>query len=164
MSNLWELIQKLKDKMLQQEKPEEKPEEPERSEEFKKAVLFVLKWEGGYNNDPNDSGKETNFGISKKSYPDEDIKNMTIERARKIYYENYWLKADCDNLPGPMNLIVFDTAVNCGVSRAKEFLTASSDWQDFLFRRIDFYTKCSKANIYLRGWINRVVDLYKEVK
>lgn len=132
--------------------------------DFEKAIDFVLKWEGGYSNDPNDPGGETKYGISKKSYPKEDIKNMTLERAKKIYYENYWLKAGCDKLPEPMNLVMFDTAVNMGRSRAKQFLSASTDWRDYLLRRIQFYTKLKTAKYYIRGWVNRVIDLYNVSK
>ena len=133
-------------------------------ENFEEAIKFILKWEGGYTNDPNDPGGETNFGISKRSYPHEDIKNMTIKRAKEIYYQNYWLKAECDKLPTPLDVIVFDTAVNCGRSRAKEFMLSSLGWQDYLFRRIEFYAGLKTAKYYLRGWVNRVIDLYHLIK
>jgi len=130
--------------------------------DFERAVEFVLKWEGGYVKD--DPGGETNFGISKNSYPELDISSLTVEQVKPIYYQDYWLKAGCDELNQPLDIIVFDTAVNMGVSKAKEFLEESSDWKDYLFLRIEFYTESSKSNVYLRGWINRVVDLYKEGK
>ena len=121
--------------------------------------------EGGYSNDPNDSGGETKYGISKKSYPNEDIKNMTLERAKKIYYENYWLKAGCQHMKWPLNLIVFDTAVNCGRSRAEKLWDKSyNDWRDYLLRRIEFYAGLENAKYYLRGWVNRVIDLYNLIK
>jgi len=132
--------------------------------EFEKAIKFVLKWEGGYSNDPNDSGGETKYGISKKSYPNLDIKNLTIEKAKEIYYRDYWLKANCDKLFSPLNIIVFDTAVNCGRSRANEFLISSLGWQDYLFRRIGFYAGLKNAKYYLRGWVNRIIDLYNLIK
>lgn len=132
--------------------------------DFRKALKFVLKWEGGYVNDPNDPGGETKYGISKKAYPHEDIKNMTIERATKIYYENYWLKAGCDTLPFPFDIIIFDTSVNMGRRKAMELLNTYSDWRDYLLKRIEFYSKLKTAKYYLRGWINRVMDLYNLVK
>lgn len=132
--------------------------------EFERAIKFVLKWEGGYTNNPKDPGGETKYGISKKSYPTIDIKNLTLNRAKEIYHQNYWLKADCDKLSFPFNLIVFDTAVNCGVRRAKKFMTNSLGWQDYLFNRIEFYAGLKTAKYFLRGWINRVIDLYKEIK
>ena len=54
------------------------------------AIKLTLIHEGGYVNDPNDAGGETNFGISKREYPNEDIKNMTRERAIELYKEGYW--------------------------------------------------------------------------
>ena len=139
----------------------EKPKEPKRT--FEDALKFVLKWEGGYSNDPNDPGGETKFGISKRSYPNLDIKNLTVKQAKEIYFQNYWLKAGCDKLTSPLDIIVFDTAVNMGVSRAKEFLGVSADWRDYLIRRIVFYAGLGTAKLYIRGWVNRVVDLYKNV-
>ena len=169
------LIEELKEKIKEKEEPKEEPEEPKEIEvTFEDALKFVLKWEGFISNDPQDPGGLTIWGISYRSHKeavlemerliDEAKKEEAFEIAEKIYYENYWLKAGCDKLTSPLDIIMFDTAVNLGVSRAKEFLTTSSNWEDYLFKRIDFYTKCEKANLYLKGWVNRVVALYKEVK
>ena len=132
--------------------------------DFNKALKFVLKWEGGYSNDPRDPGGETNFGISKRSYPNEDIKNMTLDRAKEIYYQNYWLKAGCDDLPYPFNIVVFDTAVNMGRSRAIKFIDPYNDWRDYLLKRLYTYSKFKQAKLYFRGWANRTLDLYKLIK
>jgi len=134
------------------------------NKEFEKAISFVLEHEGGYSNDPNDPGGETKFGISKRSYPELDISKLTLKQAKEIYYKNYWLKAGCNELPFPFNIIVFDTAVNMGRRRAIEFLNAYNDWRDYLLKRIVFYSKCKNAKIYIRGWVNRVVDLYILIK
>ena len=40
---------------------------------FDEIIEQVLEHEGGYVDDPTDSGGETKYGISKKAYPDEDI-------------------------------------------------------------------------------------------
>lgn len=130
------------------------------NKDFDKALKFILKWEGGYSNDPRDPGGETKFGISKRSYPELDISKLTLKQAKEIYYKNYWLKAGCNELPFPFNIVVFDTAVNMGMRRAIEFLNAYNDWRDYLLKRIAFYSKCKNAKIYIRGWVNRVVDLY----
>ncbi len=68
--------------------------------------------EGGYVDDPEDPGGETNFGISKRSYPEEDIKNMTLERAKLLYKRDFWGPAGCDALPEVMKFQMFDLAVN----------------------------------------------------
>jgi len=58
--------------------------------DFSQAVEILLEIEGGYVNNPSDPGGETNFGISKKSYPDLNIKNLTKENAKKIYLKDFW--------------------------------------------------------------------------
>jgi lysozyme family protein len=134
---------------------------------FEQSLAFVLKWEGGYSFDPNDPGGETNFGISKKSHPDLDIKNLTLEQAKEIYKNEYWNKCRCNVFEWPYDIILFDTAVNLGVTKALIFLQENStSWSDFLFARIGFYCKISPKtkDRFLRGWINRVLDLYSEIK
>ncbi len=53
-------------------------------------TLRIIELEGGYSNDPDDRGGETNFGISKRSYPHIDIKNLTAQGAMTIYESNVW--------------------------------------------------------------------------
>jgi lysozyme family protein len=95
--------------------------------DWDKAITFVLKMEGGYTLDPNDPGGETQFGISKKSYPNLDIKNLTIEHAREIYHRDFWAPCRCADLPAPLAIAVFDTAVNQGVTVAKRLLQIALD-------------------------------------
>jgi len=64
--------------------------------DFNKSIEIVFKNEGGYVNNPNDPGGETNFGISKANYPFTDIKNLTKDEAKKIYYNDFWLKNKLD--------------------------------------------------------------------
>lgn len=129
---------------------------------FDKAIEFTLKWEGGYVDDPDDPGGETFFGISKKAYPNVDIKNLTVSKAKKIYYKDYWIAAGCNNLPTPENIALFDTAVNIGVSKAIKIREEAENWQDILLARVSYYVKLAEkkwARKYLRGWLNRTVDL-----
>jgi lysozyme family protein len=90
--------------------------------DFDSALTKVLRYEGGYVNDPRDPGGETNFGISKRAYPKEDIAGMTRERAAEIYRRDYWLPAHCDMVSSALRPLYFDTAVNCGVSTAIKML------------------------------------------
>lgn len=94
------------------------------NDDWDKAIDFVLRMEGGSEaeNDPNDPGGLTKFGISKKAYPGEDIAALTLERARELYRRDYWQACRCDELPSPFAVAVFDTAVNQGVGRAKRLL------------------------------------------
>lgn len=130
-------------------------------ENFLKAIEFVLKWEGVYSNRQDDPGSETKWGISKKAYPHLNIKDLTKEQAIEIYRKDYWNKCNCDNLPYPLDIIVFDTAVNCGVQRALTWYQEYPVWSHYLLRRIKHYAEIGqKYPQFLRGWINRVVDLF----
>ncbi len=128
--------------------------------DLEQALDFVLKWEGGYVFDPLDPGGETNFGISKRAYPMLDVKSLTREEAADIYRHDYWDKAGCEGLSWPLDMVVFDTAVNLGVRRALEFLSRTGVWQGYIIERIDYYNKLNKRR-YMHGWINRAVDLYR---
>ncbi len=132
-------------------------------ENFEKSVAFVLKHEGGYVNNSNDPGGETKFGISRRAYPDLDIANLTEQDAKDIYWRDYWDKAGCGELAWPTCLCVMDTAVNMGVTKAQAFLNTSYDWQDYLIHRIAYYNGINSKE-FLRGWINRVIDLWNEVR
>ena len=132
--------------------------------DFDTAFDFVIEWEGGLVNDPNDPGGLTKYGISQRAYPQLDIENLTIYDVKKIYYKDYWLKSGCDKLVPPMDIIVFDCAVNMGVDRAKEFLNESSDWRDYLLLRLYTYSQFKQAPLYFRGWANRTLNLYNQVK
>ena len=97
------------------------------TETFKKAFKLVIGHEGGYVNDPSDPGGETKYGIAKRSYPDVDIKNLTLEQAEEIYYRDFWKfkKLDLDRVAefSPEAAIeLFDTGVNMGIVRAAKFL------------------------------------------
>jgi lysozyme family protein len=52
---------------------------------FDKAFDRLMGHEGGYTDNPKDPGGETNWGISKRSYPSVDIKNLTREQAGVLY-------------------------------------------------------------------------------
>ena len=93
--------------------------------DFEQAVALILKHEGGYVHDKNDPGGETNYGISKRAYPAEDIKALTPERAKALYRRDYWDAIRGPELPFPVALVVFDMAVNAGVSAAVKLLQRS---------------------------------------
>ncbi len=98
---------------------------------FEAAFKKLLVHEGGYVDSRNDPGGETKYGISKRSYPLEDIKNLTEERAAMIYRRDFWGPAGCDALPDAARFQVFDMAVHSGVSRAiKTVQKAVGETQD----------------------------------
>lgn len=79
---------------------------------YKECSDFVVAREGNYVNDPKDPGGETKYGISKRFNKDEDIKNLTRERAVEIYREKYWKQSGANRLSPPLDLVVFDNKVN----------------------------------------------------
>ena len=141
---------------------------------FEKALNFVLKWEGFISEDIRDKGKLTIWGISSRSYKDavkemkrliaNEEKDKAFKIAKKIYYQNYWLKCGCDKKIYPANIIIFDTAVNMGKKRALEIYKKSTGWEDYLLERLYAYSKFKQAKLYFRGWANRVLDLYRLIK
>lgn len=132
---------------------------------FDKIIDFVLKSEGGYVNNPNDPGGETKYGISKKAYPNLDIKNLTLEQAKDIYRKDYWDKVKGDSLPYPLDMCVMDMAVNAGVVASLNVLKYSKDYKDFLLLRVNHYISITQKNPRLKefilGWIIRVNNLRK---
>lgn len=61
---------------------------------FKRTMIPELgDTENGYVNSPTDRGGETKYGISKRAFPNVDIKNLTLEGARALAFEHYWKPA-----------------------------------------------------------------------
>jgi lysozyme family protein len=144
---------------------------------FERCVDFVLKQEGGYVNDPQDSGGETKFGISKKAFPHLDIAHLTIEQAREIYRRHYWDTVRGDELPPGVALMVFDLAVNAGVHRSVCLLQRACGVEEdgilgpvtmqaaqavdpmaLCAVRVEFYRSLPKYPIFGHGWIRRSND------
>lgn len=89
---------------------------------FEEAFKNTLLHEGGYVNDPQDPGGETKYGVSKRSYPHIDIKNLTLDDAKKIYYEDFWLKQKCNVIQKDLAAKLFDLSVNVGTKQAGLFM------------------------------------------
>jgi lysozyme family protein len=83
---------------------------------FETAFNRTIGIEKGYSNDPNDPGGETNWGISKRAYPQLDIRNLTREDAKAIYLRDYWDKVR--GIPDSVKFQMFDFAVNSGIGNA----------------------------------------------
>jgi lysozyme family protein len=81
---------------------------------FNNVMQNIRQVEGGYSNNPNDKGGETNFGISKRSYPNLDIKNLNREQADSIYMNDYYKKSHIDAMPQQLQSSVMDSVVNHG--------------------------------------------------
>lgn len=143
---------------------------------FDTAFDRLLGHEGGYVNHPKDPGGETNWGISKRSYPNVDIKNLTREQAAQIYLRDFW--QPLGEAPAAVKFQAFDFAVNSGIQTAIRKLQAaigvaddghwgaisaaklaSMEVNDVLLRymaqRLRFWVKCSAWPTMGAGWVNR---------
>lgn len=151
------------------------------SEKFLKAINRVLGNEGGYVNDPQDPGGETNWGISKRSYPSLSIKELTRDQAIAIYEKDFWIPAHCEELSDGAGYQLLDSAVNHGISQSihliqralgiaddgifgthtLETLQATSETDFimlFLAERLEFMSKLKKWDRFGRGWARRIAE------
>lgn len=92
---------------------------------FDTAFDRLIGHEGGYTPGKDDPGGETNWGISKRSYPDLDIKALTREDARQIYLRDFWNRIHADELHDGVAFQGFDFAVNSGIETAVRKLQAA---------------------------------------
>ena len=86
--------------------------------DFNKAIGKTLSKEGGsrFTDDPHDRGGATKYGISQRSYPNLDIRNLTEHQAREIYKRDFWDRIRGDEVSSqPVAENIFDTCVNMGV-------------------------------------------------
>jgi lysozyme family protein len=101
--------------------------------DIKKDVIGqIIEIEGGYVNDPDDSGGETKYGITKRvavanGYTG-DMKDLPYDLAFEIYEERYWNRMKLDPISAASEEVAMelaDTAINMGVTRAGKFLQRS---------------------------------------
>lgn len=101
-------------------------------ENFQAALAAVLRFEGGYVDDPRDPGGATARGVTQvtlaafrgRPVGKAEVAALTAEEAAAIYRRMYWDAVRGDELPGGVDLAVFDLAVNSGPGRAARMLQA----------------------------------------
>lgn len=147
---------------------------------FENCIGHILKWEGGYDNNPSDPGGETKYGIDKRSHPTVDIKNLTLTDAIEIYRVDYWQKNRLDEMPVYLRLAYFDCVVNQGPGAAVKFLQRAlgvkvdmdlgpvtlaalqkagiSIVGQFLSERFMHYVQLDTFSTFGKGWTKRLVD------
>jgi lysozyme family protein len=99
---------------------------------FDEAIAKLRPIEGGYTNDPSDSGGETNHGITiavaRAHGYFGPMKDMPRDEAVRIYHEHYWTPLALSTIAGlskPIALELFDTEVNLPSGMAAKFLQRS---------------------------------------
>ena len=167
------------------------------SKAFNLSFENVIGVEGGYTQDPEDTGNwtggrkgvgklnGTKYGVSAASYPSLDIKSITLDDAKAIYYRDYWQVINGDAFPFSISNALFDCAVNSGCSSATKLLQRSlgvvSDGKigkqtiaaaqakdqtelliDFLTARAVFYARLAKFELYGKGWMKRLFIVHQQ--
>ncbi len=144
-------------------------------ERFDRCLREVLRWEGGFVDDPRDPGGTTNRGVTLAtarafhldSDRDGDVDAADVRRlsqadAARVYRQAYWLKAGCGRLEPGLDLLVFDSAVNQGPAFALRLLaqTATLAGRARLERiralREARYRSLSSFPTFGRGWLRRL--------
>lgn len=136
---------------------------------FDKALAQVLKWEGGYVEHPADPGGATAYGVTQATYDAwrrkqgtevRPVREIDRSEVEAIYWQQYWLRAGCDQLePAALALVVFDAAVNSGVGAALKWLQETRDWREYNTLRLDFLVGLSTWASFGKGWTRRIADL-----
>ena len=153
---------------------------------FELALELILKHEGGYVNHPRDPGGATNMGITMRTYQHyfgtekdvDDLKNIPYSHVHTIYYNGYWKTVRGDELPGGIDVAVFDMAVNAGPRRATKMLqqvlgvvvdgvigeqtlgvakkkNPVEVIKMYTKAREDYYRSLKAFEVFGKGWLNR---------
>lgn len=156
---------------------------------FQPSLAFVLKDEGGNDDDPADHGGRTSRGITQREYdawrgeqalPTQDVWDAPQTEIDSIYYEEYWYPLG-NAFPTGIDYLYFDMAVNAGPNRAaillQRALGVTEDGRIGPVTRqaveaadpkklIADYTTAKRAFYtslhqprFLKGWLNRCNDV-----
>lgn len=105
---------------------------------FDTCVNFVLgtSIEGGLSDHPSDPGGRTNMGVTQRrldsariSHPGlslpRKVDDLTRDQVVAIYRVCEWAWIQGNRLPGPLALLMFDSAINQGATKAVECLQSA---------------------------------------
>lgn len=172
------------------------------STRFQYCLAKVLGHEGGLSDHKADRGGLTNFGVTQKTYDDframrgmhkQGVERIDIDEVEMIYM-GYWRDCKADRMPEPLDLFVFDCAINSGPARAIKLLQralgipADGLWgpqtidalqEEISAGRVDelchiylneregwyheIVARDDSQGVFLKGWINRLTNLSKEL-
>lgn len=160
---------------------------------FDQAFERLIGHEGKFTDDRQDRGNwttgvigkgqlnGTKYGISAMTYPDLDIRNLTLARAKIIYKRDWWDKINAESLHSAIVFQVWDFAVNAGMGTAKRKLQKAVgvaedgiigkktlqaiqavELNDVLLKfnaeKLKHYTSLSTWSRYGKGWTIRTAE------
>jgi lysozyme family protein len=193
--------------------PTQNISENNKLEAYKNATLFVyflmtnrfldiyrivMEYEGGYVNHPNDPGGETYKGISRRAHSNwegwkfiDQRKPVPENLVQKFYYDNYWTRLRCEEIPYPVGEYLFDFGVNAGITRAVITVQRALNnvkvdgvlgpvtmgaiqkqkpqelMYELLRHRIRYYTTITLQNsrfqVFFLGWIRRTIEVFERL-
>lgn len=166
------------------------------AQEIKDILGRTAQREGGYTDDPDDPGGATKYGITFATLQEwrmqpitkDDVKYLTLDEAKEIYYHKYWLPLNLDHIEDNWTKeFLFDWCINGGLKNPirnfQRLIGAKSDAVigpvtgriagEYLRRHV--YPKLDIVNCrvrwyiricvrrptsikYLTGWFNRAVQ------
>jgi len=179
---------------------------------IERALRVLRTVEGGYVDDSRDNGGATNHGVSIREVrrldaagqlgdflkaefdinddgkiDEADVPGWTWAMACKFYEQKYWAPLRLEEMPFPVALVLFDSAVNEGagaairhfqaarglpvdgivgpqtIDAAKRAIANEDTLEVFLVNfaghRLDRYRKLDDAPVFFRGWANRTVQV-----
>lgn len=160
---------------------------------FETTFSRTIGHEGKFQANPKDRGnwtggkegvgelKGTKWGLAAMTYPNLDIASITLEQAKEIYYNDWWLKLKMERWPNVMKYQMFDAAFNHGTGRANQFLQFAARVKDdgvigpntiqavnmtdpndlvlrFLAKRLRYFTEVKTWAEFSKGWSLRVAQ------
>jgi lysozyme family protein len=146
--------------------------------EISNLIDRLIAREGGYIWHKDDPGGETKYGISKRSYPELEIKTLTRDDAKGIYRRDYYERFGLDRLDDIRTIEwILDWLVNSGPSvigriqqelklepdgvlgpKTAQAINRMKDPKDLLRWRLKFLVRLTR-HPFITGWVNRLVEL-----
>ena len=157
-------------------------------ENFDRCLAMMFEVEGGLSDRASDRGGLTNRGISLRfgrmiGLTEDDILDMTEERAAGLYRVHFWDLVRGDDLPIGLDLCVFGSAVNQSPDDAARMLQravrakadgiigsmtlAAVAFREnvidlFMAERVLGYIECDDFDENGRGWSRRLFKVHRE--
>jgi lysozyme family protein len=141
----------------------------------------LMSHEGGYVNNPQDPGGETKWGLSKRSYPHLNIRELTNDDARGIYLRDFWAPINGNDLYDGVAFQLFDFAVNSSIGTAIRYyqralgvaddghfgpvsiaaartMSESDQIMRLCAERLDYMRKLNTWSTFGKGWAGRIAE------